>query len=66
MMWGSVGEFIDMGGYGPYVWGSYGLALLLMVGEPLLAARRRRRALREAAQAELWEDEPPENPAPGR
>jgi heme exporter protein D len=66
MMWGSVGEFIDMGGYGPYVWGSYGLALLLMVGEPLLAARRRRRALREAAQAELWDDDPPETPSPGR
>lgn len=66
MMWGSVGEFIDMGGYGLYVWGSYGLSLLLMLGEPLLAARRRRRALREAAQAELWDEDPPETPAPRR
>jgi heme exporter protein D len=66
MMWSSVADFIDMGGYGLYVWGSYGLSLLLMLGEPVLAARRRRRALREAAQAELWDEDPPETPASGR
>ncbi len=63
MMWASVGDFIDMGGYGLYVWGSYGVSLLLMVVEPMWAARRRRRALREAAHAELWADDPPESPA---
>ncbi len=66
MMWGSFGAFVDMGGYGLYVWGSYGLGLALMLTEPLLAARRRRRALRDAAQAELWDEDPPESPAPGR
>lgn len=66
MMWTSFGDFIDMGGYGLYVWGSYGLSLLLMLGEPVLAARRRRRALRDAAQAELWDEDPPETPAPNR
>lgn len=65
-MWGSAAEFFDMGGYALYVWGSYGLALLLMLTEPLLAGRRRRRALRDAAHAELWGDDPPESPAPGR
>ena len=42
-------EFLALGGYGFYVWGSYGVALLLMVAEPLMAAARRRRALRDAA-----------------
>ncbi len=62
-MWGSAAEFFNMGGYGLYVWGSYGLSLLLMLTEPLLAARRRRRALHQAGQAELWADDPPEPPA---
>ncbi len=49
MNWGSLDNFLHMGGYGLYVWGSYGVALLLMVAEPLMAAARRRRALRDAA-----------------
>jgi heme exporter protein D len=48
MHWNSFEEFIHMGGYGLYVWGSYGAALLLMVVEPMLAAQRRRRALAPA------------------
>lgn len=51
MNWHSAADFFAMGGYGRYVWGSYGLALLLMTVEPWLAARRRRRALRDAAAA---------------
>ncbi|MBL8330826.1 MAG: heme exporter protein CcmD [Rubrivivax sp.] len=50
MNWGSVDQFLSMGGYGLYVWGSYAMTALLMVAEPLLAARRRRRALREAQE----------------
>jgi heme exporter protein D len=38
-----------MGGHGLFVWGSYGVCLLVMALEPLLAARRRRQALAEAA-----------------
>jgi heme exporter protein D len=56
MNWGSPAEFFAMGGYGLYVWGSYGLAALLMALEPLLAARRRRKALRAAATAEVWDE----------
>ena len=48
MIWHSAGEFFDMGGYGLYVWGSYGVAALLMTLEPWFAARRRRQALRNA------------------
>ena len=50
MIWNSIADFAHMGGYGLYVWGSYGGALLLMTLEPFLAARRRRLAL-EAARA---------------
>ena len=50
MIWTSFADFAAMGGYGLYVWGSYGVALLLMTLEPFLAARRRRLAL-EAARA---------------
>ena len=50
MIWGSASAFFEMGGYGLYVWGSYGVALLLMGLEPWLVRRRHRRALREAAR----------------
>jgi heme exporter protein D len=50
MQWTSFSEFIHMGGYGLYVWGSYGLTLVLMVIEPLMANKRQRRALVNAAQ----------------
>ena len=51
MIWQSTGDFFAMGGYGLYVWGAYGLTLVLMLTEPLLAARRRRQALAAAQQA---------------
>ena len=46
MNWNSASEFFAMGGYGLYVWGAYGVTALCMVAEPMLAARRRRRAVR--------------------
>jgi heme exporter protein D len=49
MNWNSAAEFFDMGGHGLFVWGSYGVCLLVMTLEPLLAARRRRQALTQAA-----------------
>jgi heme exporter protein D len=33
MNWGSLNEFIAMGGYGYYVWGSYGVAALCIALE---------------------------------
>jgi heme exporter protein D len=50
MNWGSASAFFEMGGYGLYVWGSYGVAALLMLAEPWLVHGRLRRALREAAR----------------
>jgi heme exporter protein D len=52
MQWNSFGEFVHMGGYGLYVWGSYAVTLAVMALESHLAAARRRRALAEAQQGE--------------
>jgi len=49
MTWTSVPDFFSMHGYGLYVWGSYALTAALMLGEPWLARRHRRQALRGAA-----------------
>jgi heme exporter protein D len=49
MNWNSAAEFFAMGGYGPYVWASFGMAALLMAAEPTLAWRRHRQALADAA-----------------
>ncbi|MDT8363849.1 MAG: heme exporter protein CcmD [Nitrosomonas sp.] len=40
MKWESLSAFISMGGYGFYVWSSYGVALLCVVGEVFLVKRR--------------------------
>jgi len=42
MSWGSLDNFLAMGGYGLYVWGSYAVTLALIVAELVLLARRRR------------------------
>jgi len=45
-------QFFEMGGYAFYVWGSFGVALLMMGTEVLMLRRRRKRALlRQAMQA---------------
>ena len=44
MIWTSWSEFLEMGGYAFYVWGSYGMAALLIVVE-IVAVRRRRAQL---------------------
>ena len=36
MNWGSLTEFLEMGGYAFYVWGSYGVALLCILIEIVL------------------------------
>ena len=42
MSWSSMSEFFSMGGYGLYVWGSYVVAFVCIVGEILLISSRRR------------------------
>jgi len=44
MNWHSLGEFVAMGGYAPYVWGSVAMTAACLVGE-VLALQARRRAI---------------------
>ena len=37
--WASFSDFIAMGGYGLYVWGSFGGTALIMAIEPIVASR---------------------------
>ena len=48
MNWSSWSEFAAMGGYGFYVWGSFGVTAVVLIGE-VLSLRARRKALRHAA-----------------
>jgi heme exporter protein D len=43
--WNSFSEFLAMGGYGVYVWGSFGVTALIMAIEPIVVARNRRNTL---------------------
>jgi heme exporter protein D len=47
MQWGSVSEFLAMGGYAFYVWGSYLVTAAVLAAEVWLL-RRRGRTLRHA------------------
>jgi heme exporter protein D len=51
MNWASWSDFWAMGGYGLYVWGSYGATLALMLLEPWLVARHKRRALQASSHS---------------
>jgi len=46
MNWSSLGEFWHMGGYGLYVWGSFGMCALVL-GVECWGVALRRKALRE-------------------
>ena len=57
--WASFSDFIAMGGYGFYVWGSFGVTALIMAIEPIVVIRNRKstiallkRQLRADARAE--------------
>ena len=42
MSWGSVGEFLEMGGYGLYVWGSYTVTLGVLAIEVIALTLKER------------------------
>lgn len=50
MNWNSISEFINMGGYGLYVWGSYFMVAAVMALE-VVQLKNRARALDEAVQS---------------
>ena len=40
--WNSFSDFLAMGGYGFYVWGSFGATILIMAVEPIMVGRNRK------------------------
>ena len=48
MIWDGWADFIDMGGYALYVWGSFAVVALAVGAEQAALALRRRAALRAA------------------
>jgi len=58
MNWHSCAEFFAMGGYGFYVWSSFGMAVVLLSIEPILIKGRYaniRNQLKREAQADQFE-----------
>lgn len=46
MQWNNLNDFLAMGGYALYVWGSFGVCAAAMIIEPLFVRHRRKLALR--------------------
>jgi heme exporter protein D len=55
--WDNWSDFWAMGKHGFYVWGSYGVAALLVCAEVWQARRARREALQEVRLARMAEDQ---------
>lgn len=49
-MWNSWSDFLAMGGYGLYVWGSLGVCALVCVVEPISLNLKRRALLAEVRE----------------
>lgn len=47
MIWNSFAEFVDMHGYWPYVWGSFGFSFFLFLIE-INSLRQKRRRLTQS------------------
>ena len=47
MNWGNLDNFLAIGGYATYVWGSYLVTLGLLIVELILLVQRKRRLLGE-------------------
>jgi heme exporter protein D len=58
MVWNSWSDFFAMGGYGLYVWGSFGVTAVVLAAEIWSVTARRRvlsKRVHDAANAELGE-----------
>ena len=60
-MWNGLGDFLAMGGYGLYVWGSMAACALVCVFEPI-SLNLKRRALLAAVQEQSSRDTGQSNP----
>jgi heme exporter protein D len=50
MNWHSWSEFLAMGGYSLYVWGSYAVTLAVLIGEIVALVMRRRGVIERLAK----------------
>lgn len=55
MSWESWQAFWAMGGYGLYVWGSFGMTLLCIGGEVGLLRRHRRQVWQRLKRMKSWD-----------
>lgn len=53
MNWGSIHNFLAMGGHAEFVWGSYGLTLIALLWELWSVRQRQRRARQSSAPPSL-------------
>lgn len=51
MIWNTWSDFFRMGGYALYVWGSFGVTAILVVGEIVLLQEHADKALEQARRA---------------
>ena len=58
MHWNSLGEFIAMGGYGYYVWGSYLVTAVCVVAEVILLRRANSDTHHRLKRMQEWEQKP--------
>jgi heme exporter protein D len=56
MHWNSVSDFFAMGGYGFYVWWSFGLTAAALLAEMWLVRRRHAQLIRRLADSEPFSD----------
>ena len=52
MNWSSWADFFSMGGYGFYVWGSYLVTFVCVIGEVVLISKRRRTLVKRFGQTD--------------
>lgn len=57
MNWESWQAFWAMGGYGLYVWGSFGMTLLCLAAEIGLLRRHRRQVWRRLKRMKTWDSQ---------
>lgn len=59
MQWNSASEFWAMGGYGLYVWGSFGLTALVMLVDMITTRIKRKKLERELRLKPLFDESAP-------
>ncbi len=57
MHWNSLSDFLAMGGYGLYVWGSFLMTFGVLGWELLLLSQRRKRSIEEVRNWRLLQGE---------